>query len=114
MNEWIIKIIDAGLKNTRDIYIFRKKHNGEKEMLNGDVIKDGGPPIKINPTLELEPEQLQTLADELDKIGYKPQKGFMEGKLLATEKHLEDMRDLVFKDNNNDKNNPKKTREDNV
>jgi len=46
------------LKNTRDIYIFRKKHNGEKEMLNGDVIKDGGPPIKINPTLELEPEQL--------------------------------------------------------
>ena len=38
----------------------------------------------------------------------------MEGKLSATEKHLEDMRDLVFKDNNNDKNNPKKSREDNV
>ena len=114
MNEWIIKIIDAGWKNTREIYIFRKKHDDGMEMLDGRVIKKGALGKSFKPTLELEPEQLQALADELDKIGYKPQKGFMEGKLSATEKHLEDMRDLVFKDNNNDKNNPKKSREDNV
>ena len=98
MNNWIIKIIDIGWKTTREIYIFRKNRNGEREMLNGDILKEGVPPANIKPTLELEPEQLQALADELDNIGYKPQKGFIEGKLLATETHLEDMRKLVFKD----------------
>jgi hypothetical protein len=94
MENWKIKIVDVGYKFERDIYIFRK--NGNKvEMYDGSVSDiDGAIPAK--PTLSLSPESLQELANVLDKQGFSPKEGFVEGKLQATEKHLEDMRKLVF------------------
>ena len=95
MNNWTIKIIDTGYEKARSIYIFRQLSSGETMFLDGKVLKGGEAPSE--PTIKLEPEQLQALADELSMVGYKPQKGFIEGKLEATTKHLEDMRSLVFK-----------------
>lgn len=96
MDNWTIRIIDKGYKFTRDVYIFRRVPGGT-EFLTGDntlkTFKEGEAVDK--PTLELEPEQLQALADELAKVGYAPQKGFLQGKLEATEKHLKDMRTLL-------------------
>lgn len=96
--DWEVKIVDVGYKIGLDIFLFFKDFNGI-HLLHGDVVellpKDG---TAAKPTLSLSPSALQAFADALDKMGIKPQKGFIEGKLAATEKHLEDMRRLVFDD----------------
>lgn len=93
MNDWIIKIVDPGYKFTREIYIFRRLPNNDAEMINGTVIK--AEQDKPKPSLELTPEQLQAFANALNDNGFKPQEGFTEGKLEATERHLQDMRKLL-------------------
>ena len=65
------------------------------EVLGSDKILKEGERWDVPPTLELEPEQLQAFADALNEQGYKPQQGFVEGKLEATESHLKDMRTLL-------------------
>jgi hypothetical protein len=94
MNDWIIKIVDVGYKLEKDIYIFRKCFDGKAEMLSGEKYDVGM--LGIKPTLSLTNEQLQKFADSIAGIGIKPQEGYLDGKLQATEKHLEDMRKLVF------------------
>lgn len=98
MNEWNIKIIDVGYRFTRDVFIFRRSLGGAEFIQNDGtaLFVPEGSAETPNPAIKLEPEALQALADELARTGYKPQKGFIEGKLDATEKHLEDMRKLVF------------------
>lgn len=95
---WQIKIRDVGYKTTRDLYIFRRAFNGETEVMqpDGTIQKfKEGEAANVKPLLELEPEMLQELADELAHNGYRPQKGFLEGKLEATTNHLKDMRTLL-------------------
>lgn len=96
MDNWKIKIIDVGYKLEKDIYIFRKRFDGRIETIDGEVGEVG---LVRKPTLSLTNEQLQELADAIASQGIKPQGGFIDGKLQATEKHLEDMRTLVFKNN---------------
>ena len=87
---------DQGLTDMIDIFVL-EKFPGTVNVLHGDVfekVENGG---QTKPTISLSHVTIQQLVDELDKMGYKPQKGFLEGKLEATEKHLEDMRELVFK-----------------
>ena len=99
IGQTFVKIIDKGYKLTREIYILRDTQNQKCELLrNGNWVEIDSYSTDEKPTLELLPEELQMLADELNKNGFKPQKGFLEGKLEATDKHLEDMRKLVFKD----------------
>ncbi len=97
MDNWTVKIIDKGYKFERDIYIYAR--SGDKTIVknsdNTATIYGYGEPIPDKPTLSLNPETLQALADALDKVGIKPQKGFVEGKLQATESHLKDMRTLL-------------------
>ncbi len=50
------------------------------------------------PVLRLEPDTAQLLIDELWRAGLRPTEGHgSAGQLGATERHLEDMRALVFK-----------------
>ena len=95
---WQIKIIDKGFKPTLEIFVYEDIGNGKIRVVQGDTIQtiDRNAPTDLKPTIELPREALQAFADSLDQMGIKPQKGFLEGKLQATEKHLEDMRDLVF------------------
>lgn len=92
MNEWQIKIVDPGYKFTREIYISRRLPNGNAEFLGTGEVEVGATP---KPSLELTPEQLQAFSDALNANGFKPQDGFTEGKLEATERHLLDMRKLL-------------------
>ena len=98
-DNWTIKIVDVGYKFARDIYIFRRMLGGAEFIQDNQtaLFVSEGSAEQPKPTISLDPEALQALADELAKVGYAPQKGFIEGKLDATEKHLEDMRTLVFK-----------------
>jgi len=95
MEDWNIKIVDPGYKLAKDIYIFSKGFDGKIEMLSGEIVDNGAIPVK--PTLELTDDQLRKFAEAINKQGINPQKEFVEGKLEATEKHLEDMRTLIFK-----------------
>jgi len=96
MDKWNIKIIDVGYKLERDVFIFRRTFDGKTEMLDGTII-DVGSAISSKPSLSLTVEQLQAFANELNKLGISPAKEYTTGKLEATEKHLKDMRALVFK-----------------
>ena len=52
----------------------------------------------VNPTFSLEAKGAQALMDQLWDCGFRPSQSEREvGALKATERHLEDMRSLVFK-----------------
>lgn len=96
---WKLKIVEVGYKMGRDLYIFRRV-GGKTEIMQPDgTIKtfNEGEVYDAVPFMEMDTDMLQQFSDELSKNGFKPQKGFIEGKLDAVEKHLEDMRTLVFK-----------------
>lgn len=59
-----------------------------------EYFEDG---VVKEPSFKLNREQLQAFANALNEMGMNPQKEYTDGKLEATEKHLEDMRQLVFK-----------------
>lgn len=91
--EWNIKIVDVGWKLEKDIWIFRRRIDGKVEMLGGEILDEQG--VVKTPTLSLTNDQLRRLAEAINKEGINPQKEFVEGKLEATEKHLQDMRKLL-------------------
>lgn len=98
-SNWKIRIAESPFDFNREVYIYR--HIGDQiEIMGGDSVTrtyGRNESILKTPTLLLSPEALQALSNALNEQGYKPQEGFVEGKLEATEKHLEDMRTLVFK-----------------
>ncbi len=96
MKDWQIKIVDVGYKLEKDVYIFLPLYNNETLfMSDGKIItiKEGVLPPR--PTLSLNQEQMIAFANALSKEGINPQKEYVEGKLDATEKHLQDMRKLL-------------------
>lgn len=66
-----------------------------------DKLRDAKP-LNNDYMLLLSSEMYQALADNihLDKSIDKPEENFNAGKLEATERHLEDMRKLVFEEDN--------------
>lgn len=51
----------------------------------------------LHPTMELRPDEAQQWMDELWQVGIRPSEGQgSAGQMAATQKHLEDMRRLVF------------------
>lgn len=96
-NEWRVKIVDKGYTDIRDVYIYCRVGMNKMGIVYGDTIVtlENGE-ITPKPSLVLSPSALQAFSDALNSQGFKPQAGFLEGKLGATEKHLEDMRKLVF------------------
>lgn len=51
----------------------------------------------INPAFKLKPAAAQTLMDDLWVAGFRPTEGTgSAGQLAATQRHLEDMRSLIF------------------
>lgn len=54
--------------------------------------------VAVEPTFRLKPHEAQYLMDDLWRAGFRPTEGKgSAGSLAATERHLEDMRALVFK-----------------
>lgn len=98
MENWNIQIVSPGYKFDRDIYIFRKLPGGQTQIMQQDgsmKVYEPGSAVPQSPSFSLSPEVLQAFSDTLNSHGFKPQKGFIEGKLEATERHLGDMRTLL-------------------
>ena len=61
-------------------------------------LSEGEDGIAPNPILRLQNAEAQQLMDELWQAGFRPSEGTgSAGALAATQRHLEDMRALVFK-----------------
>lgn len=98
---WRVKFVERPEKCGREMYIYRETQNGIREFFvfpeftEVRTIKDGE---CVPNGLYLSEDLFQKLVDSVHK-DFKPSEGkYTEGKLEATEKHLKDMRKLVFKD----------------
>jgi hypothetical protein len=105
--EWEVKIVDSIVRMGYYIYLTKRtkegrvfiSNNGEMiHTLTGEQIDKNEEEISF---AFLEPDQLKALAEGISAAGVKTQSDFKnEGLLQATNKHLEDMRSLVFKKGN--------------
>ena len=98
--DWEISIVENWRTGGLDLYIFIRQ--GGKIMFLIDATrgvfeeKQEGVAVE-KPSLTLPRGVAQTLLQKLTQHGVKPKDaGMTEGKLIATEKHLEDMRKVVF------------------
>ena len=98
MNEnLIIRVNKQIYSNSIDIYLanelFGGKHSVGKSILF-ETIEQG---CYTSPTLSIDYKTAQKLMDELWNCGIKPSEGTgSAGSLAATERHLTDMREIVF------------------
>lgn len=106
MNNGELEVIiqDNPIGFDAEVYIIRRVENGtqvfkvnEDGELEGDGVVPPGGAKSVLPTVRLPKPLLQSFFDALQKQGMKPtSQSFVEGKLVATEEHLKDMRALVF------------------
>lgn len=96
---WQVRIKNPFSRLGHEIYLLRK-NVGIIEFLTADgkiiTKKEFEDNNDIKPFAYLPDGCLQLLVDEAGGLNIKPRQGFLEGKLEATDKHLEDMRKLVF------------------
>jgi len=101
MENWTVFIKDEPFFARKQVYIHRKVGD-QICILNSDGVTETWHPIgtdmgNILPTLQMSGALFQTFVDKIAELGIKPTEGkFIEGRMVATEKHLEDMRRLVF------------------
>ena len=85
--------------NSVDFILFEKHantvaHSTHIEMHIPSPEEDG---MRIDPTFSMKSDEVQELMDNLWRIGFRPSEGTgSAGALLATQKHLEDMRKIAF------------------
>lgn len=99
-NEWIAKIYEDGPTGLFKVYILTQGPGNINHYVSD--IKEGklqsipeGAAIEHSMTITR--GMMQALFTAIQGQGVKPiEQSFVEGKLSATEKHLEDMRSLVF------------------
>ena len=78
--------------------IIQYLQNKDKNIGEWITVEEGSSKDHIKPILVISPEIAKELVTEFTRQGVKPlESSFVEGRLIATEKHLEDMRNLVFK-----------------
>lgn len=100
--EWNVEINDNHATTFKNVWIYMRRPDGSDDILQSDGvtiknIKHGAP---MEPTMKLSPETLEAFFNALSRKGFTPPKAsHTEGKLEATERHLKDMRKLVFKSN---------------
>lgn len=96
MYEWQVKILDRGYTFTHDVYIWRKGMGNQIQQVTGNNTIETSEDGEVKePTLRLDREQLVAFAQALNDLKINPKKEFIEGKLEATENHLQDMRKLL-------------------
>ena len=103
MSEWQVEIDHDFSKRSYIIYVVRDVSGGEEWMTAGgrttEVVTEGGTPVDAAfatiPASAMG-QVISGLIQAADREGYKAKdKSFVEGKLEATERHLEDMRVLM-------------------
>lgn len=95
-NEWKIKVMDNHFSINTGIYIYRYTNKGTEIQQCDKVITIKEGELNPKPTLSIARELLTPFMDALKKYGVRPtDQSLVEGKLIATNYHLEDMRTLL-------------------
>lgn len=100
--DWKVQIVEVPGMITSKVYLFQYLKEYTEFLTNkGDIITVKAGELRKEDNLyftQMTPDQLQAFAEALASKGIKTNKdSIAEGKLTATEKHLNDMRRLVFK-----------------
>lgn len=103
---WRVRIRESIGSLEMEVQFFRKApyQPGKYEVMTFGEVKvetydANGAGFKAPVGLLLDRETLGALAAAMNELGFRTDRdGIIEGKLGATERHLEDMRTLVFKD----------------
>lgn len=89
---------DSLLGKTVQVRIWDPAARGRGLPVQFKVLTPEEDGLEFQPVLTLMPEEAQALMDELWDCGLRPREGIgSAGSLAATERHLADMRALVFK-----------------
>lgn len=93
---WKIDIQNRVNQFITDIYIYRRA--GEQiETIEGNEYRQYSRGCIFPPSFSISSDLVPLLAEAIAKSGVKlPDESFVKGKLEATEKHLSDMRKIVF------------------
>lgn len=102
MGDWEARVVYEPGRSANAIYLTRHNATGREYMLAEDTIRTlrEGEVTKDDLTFaRLDDEQMRALLVAFETHGIKlPEASYTQGKLEATESHLEDMRKLVFKE----------------
>lgn len=80
-----------------EFVLFQKDENGKRLVGANIEMRKRVPGVVPSPTFSLQEKEAQILMDDLWNAGLRPTEGTgSAGSLKATEKHLEDMRKIVF------------------
>lgn len=96
MDKWQVGVHRRPERTGVDIFVYRKNGVTRTEVLKSDgSIVDMPRGAAIEPTLSLEEDIFRELVDAIH-ADFKPSEGkFTEGKVEATERHLQDLRHLL-------------------
>jgi len=106
MYDWQVQIQQPGYTQEVEVYIFRQYLPDERQFLikggtETKAVKKIERPIRTDELvfcLLPDQETAALLLQALEKKGFpSPNNNFVAGELIATKKHLDDMRSLVFK-----------------
>jgi len=78
-----------------ELTIYRARGDKTDVLQSNKTIKTIEYGEEYEPTLLIEDDMLQALAEALHEKGINPKKEYVQGKLEATESHLQDMRVLL-------------------
>lgn len=97
MSETVIRAERKVWTDSIDVYLAEKR-DGRLWVAQAPVLTEQPAGSYAVPFMQLTPSDAQRLIDELWNCGLRPSAGTgSAGALAATQKHLEDMRTLVFK-----------------
>ena len=100
MDKVEIRLIRAPWYAGCELLIRQRVFGDEKRfaVAKNIVLEEVEPGTRIEPSLVLDDKGAQSLIDDLWGAGYRPTDGAgTAGSMAATQKHLEDMRKIVFK-----------------
>jgi len=99
MSRFDIRVDRNIWRDSVDIVLFEQR--GEKTYIGKPVVMEQFDGVmETDPTIRIPLENAQLLIDELWRVGLRPTEGTgSAGALRAVEKHLHDMRCIVFKNN---------------
>ena len=94
MGEWKVSIQRCVDRLGCNIFIYRNCFDNTEQLLHGKIVRiERGEAVP--PTMYLDDSMMRALTDSIHSEFKPPEGKFTEGELVATKKHLQDMRQIL-------------------
>lgn len=91
-SQYFIRVRPGDFHLGYDVFVVRR---GEFLTSDGKTVPLDEAAHSDKPTIILSEDEAQALVEQLSQRGVKAQRGYLEGKLEATERHLADIREVA-------------------